>query len=46
MSKSTYQHFAKPPAEGVPLVFTFHGTGGDEHQFTGLVVEPQQVVLG
>lgn len=37
MSKSTYQHFAKPPAEGVPLVFTFHGTGGDEHQFTGLV---------
>ena len=20
-------------AEGAPLVFTFHGTGGDEHQF-------------
>lgn len=37
MSKSAYHHIAKPPAEGAPLVFTFHGTGGDEHQFPGLV---------
>ncbi len=26
-------------AEGAPLVFTFHGTGGDEHQFHGLASE-------
>ncbi|MER9758304.1 alpha/beta hydrolase [Mesorhizobium sp. M0166] len=37
MSKSAYHHIAKAPAAGAPLVFTFHGTGGDEHQFTGLV---------
>lgn len=37
MSKTAYHHIATPPAEGEPLVFTFHGTGGDEHQFPGLV---------
>ncbi|MHA6685383.1 alpha/beta hydrolase [Mesorhizobium sp. A556] len=37
MPKSAYQHIAKPPAQGAPLVFTFHGTGGDEQQFPGLV---------
>lgn len=37
MSKSAYHHITKAPAAGAPLVFTFHGTGGDEHQFTGLV---------
>ena len=37
MSKSAYHHIAKSPAEGAPLVFTFHGTGGDEHQFAGLI---------
>ena len=37
MSKSAYHHIAKPPAEGAPQVFTFHGTGGDEHQFSGMV---------
>ncbi|MFD1327199.1 alpha/beta hydrolase [Mycoplana ramosa] len=37
MSKSAYHHITKRPAEGAPLVFTFHGTGGDEHQFAGLV---------
>lgn len=34
MSLDAYQHFARP---GAPLVFTFHGTGGDEHQFPGLI---------
>lgn len=37
MSKSAYPHIARTPAEGAPLVFTFHGTGGDEHQFPGLI---------
>lgn len=37
MSLDTYHHIAKRPAIGAPLVFTFHGTGGDEHQFTGLI---------
>jgi phospholipase/carboxylesterase len=35
--KSAYHHIATQPAEGAPLVFTFHGTGGDEHQLPGLV---------
>ncbi len=26
----------KSGADGAPLIFTFHGTGGDEHQFHGL----------
>jgi phospholipase/carboxylesterase len=37
MSLDTYIHFEKPGKAGAPLVFTFHGTGGDEHQFPGLV---------
>lgn len=37
MSLDAYPHFAKPPAPTAPLVFTFHGTGGDEHQFPGLI---------
>jgi phospholipase/carboxylesterase len=37
MSLDAYHHFLKRPESGAPLVFTFHGTGGDEHQFTGLV---------
>jgi phospholipase/carboxylesterase len=37
MSLTAYPHFATPPAPGAPLVFTFHGTGGDEHQFPDLV---------
>ena len=37
MSLDSYHHVVKAPAAGAPLVFTFHGTGGDEHQFTGLV---------
>jgi phospholipase/carboxylesterase len=37
MSLDTYIHFEKPGDAGAPLVFTFHGTGGDEYQFPGLV---------
>lgn len=37
MSKTAYPHIATPPEKGAPLVFTFHGTGGDENQFPGLV---------
>ncbi len=37
MSLDAYHHIASPPAPGAPLVFTFHGTGGDERQFTGLI---------
>lgn len=39
MSLDSYHHIARGPAPGEPLVFTFHGTGGDEHQFTGLVAQ-------
>lgn len=27
------------PAPGAPLVFAFHGTGGDEHQFAALIAD-------
>ncbi len=37
MSLNGYTHIATKPAPGAPLVFTFHGTGGDEHQFPGLI---------
>lgn len=37
MSLTSYHHLAKAPTAGAPLVFAFHGTGGDEHQFFGLV---------
>lgn len=37
MSLTAYHHIAKPPVAGAPLVVTFHGTGGDEHQFIDLV---------
>lgn len=37
MALNAYHHTARPPAPGAPLVFAFHGTGGDERQFTGLV---------
>lgn len=39
MSLTSYHHIAKAPAAGAPLVFAFHGTGGDEHQFEGLVAQ-------
>ena len=37
MTQDSYHHLYKQPEAGAPLVFTFHGTGADEHQFTGLV---------
>ncbi|MDZ7907370.1 MAG: alpha/beta hydrolase [Gemmobacter sp.] len=37
MSLDLYTHISTPPAPGAPLLFTFHGTGGDEHQFAGLM---------
>lgn len=36
MSKSSYTYLETAPADGQPLVFAFHGTGGDERQFFGL----------
>ena len=37
MPLDSYHHFTKRPAPGSRLVFTFHGTGGNERQFTNLV---------
>lgn len=39
MSLTSYIHLSKAPANGAPLVFAFHGTGGDEHQFFGLIAQ-------
>lgn len=36
MTTDLYQGLTKAPAEGQPIVFALHGTGGDEHQFFGL----------
>ena len=36
MSKNSYIHKVLPGSPGGPLLFTFHGTGGDESQFLGL----------
>src|SRR5690606_28376378 len=33
MSVDAYQHFHKPAETGQPLLFLFHGTGGDASQF-------------
>ncbi|HMM07922.1 MAG TPA: alpha/beta hydrolase [Paracoccus solventivorans] len=37
MATNLYHHFARAGGPGAPLVFAFHGTGGDEHQFTALI---------
>lgn len=39
MSTNSYIHKLLPGAQGGPLLFTFHGTGGDENQFLGLARE-------
>jgi phospholipase/carboxylesterase len=39
MSTNSYIHKVLPGTPGGPLVFTFHGTGGDESQFLGLTNE-------
>lgn len=36
MSIKTYHALTKAPQSGAPLIFSFHGTGGDEHQFFDL----------
>lgn len=36
MSTDAYHTLTKAPAAGAPLIFAFHGTGGDENQFFGL----------
>jgi phospholipase/carboxylesterase len=36
MRDQTYHALTKSPAPGAPLIFAFHGTGGDETQFFGL----------
>lgn len=37
MTTASYHAFTKAPEPGAPLVFAFHGTGGNELQFTELV---------
>ena len=34
---NTYHAFTKAPAPGAPLIFAFHGTGGNEFQFNELI---------
>lgn len=43
MPLDSYHHISRAPASGQPLVFAFHGTGGDEQQFAGLV---EQILPG
>ncbi|MGJ8590316.1 MAG: alpha/beta hydrolase [Yoonia sp.] len=43
MSTDTYHALTKSPVAGAPLIFAFHGTGGDEHQFFDLT---QSIVPG
>ncbi len=37
MTRNDYQSFRREGVAGSPVVIAFHGTGGDEHQFTGLI---------
>jgi phospholipase/carboxylesterase len=39
MSVESYKALTKVPDRDAPLVFAFHGTGGDEHQFFDLAQE-------
>ncbi len=43
MTRDAYDGLVVAPAPGKPVIFAFHGTGGDEHQFAGLV---EQLVPG
>jgi phospholipase/carboxylesterase len=36
MTLQSYHFIERPAQAGAPLFFTFHGTGGDEHQFFDL----------
>lgn len=37
MTKNEYVSFRRDGVAGSPVVIAFHGTGGNEHQFTGLI---------
>lgn len=37
MTKNEYISFRREGVAGSPVVIAFHGTGGNEHQFTGLI---------
>ncbi|MEM9442676.1 MAG: alpha/beta hydrolase [Pseudomonadota bacterium] len=37
MAINAYQALTKAPVAGAPLIFAFHGTGGDERQFYDLI---------
>ncbi|MFU0504939.1 alpha/beta hydrolase [Pseudaminobacter sp. NGMCC 1.201702] len=39
MSKDAYTYTALPGTPGGPLIFLFHGTGGNENQLLGLALE-------
>ncbi len=39
MTLDTYHYRARPAKPGAPLVFAFHGTGGDENQFFDLIAD-------
>ncbi|WP_050929841.1 alpha/beta hydrolase [Aestuariivita boseongensis] len=47
MSSDLYLHYRNDGAANAPVVFAFHGTGGDEHQFTGLLSDilPQATLI-
>ncbi len=36
MTISSYQTLIRAPRRNAPIIFAFHGTGGDEHQFADL----------
>jgi phospholipase/carboxylesterase len=39
MTVASYHALTRAPSGGAPLVFAFHGTGGDEHQFSALAAD-------
>ena len=39
MSKDSYTHTSLPGTPGGPLMFLFHGTGGNENQLLGLAID-------
>jgi phospholipase/carboxylesterase len=39
MTVASYHALTRAPSAGAPLVFAFHGTGGDEHQFSALAAD-------
>ena len=47
MSTDLYVHARLDGAPDAPVVFAFHGTGGDEHQFTDLIrqILPEATVI-